>query len=103
MKIVDLSVLNKLVDELNKQAAEALKAKDSNNALEYVVEISKMHGLISVVHQESNILASEIMKVYAAASGEAMNLPAPGSKPNATLKGLIDILPVATKNPDKKN
>ena len=103
MKVVDLSVLNKLVDELNNQANEAVKAKDSNNALDYVVELGKMQGLISLVNHESTILSAEILKVYATSSAEAMNIPLPGAKASPQLKSLIDILPVAVKDPTKKN
>lgn len=103
MKLVDLSVLNKLIDELNVQASSAVRAVNSKDALEYVVELSKMQGILSMIHHESNLLSAEIVKAYGLSSAEAMNLTPSQTKTNPGVKSLIDILPSSIKEPTKKN
>ena len=101
MKLIDLSALNKLVDELNDQAALALVAKTSKNPLEYISEVSKMNGLVAMIHHETSLLSTEIVKAYNAASAEALNMGKPVADQTG-LKGMLDIHGPSIKD-TKKN
>jgi hypothetical protein len=98
MKLVDLSALNRLVEELNAQATLALAAKEP---LDYIAEVGKLYGLVSLLSHETNLLSTEIIKCYNSGSAEAMNLGQP-TKSSPSLKHLIDILPEGIKD-FKKN
>lgn len=59
---VDLSALNRLMDELNAQAKKADEAHEATVAHEYLIEPSKMLGLVTMVSHESGLLVTDILK-----------------------------------------
>jgi hypothetical protein len=93
MTKVDLTALNRLMDELNAQARKADEAHEGVVAHEYLIELSKMLGLVTMVSHESALLVTDILKTYNNASAEAQGL---GGK-----KGLTDLLDLMSPRPTK--
>lgn len=59
---VDLSIIKKLIEELESglEAAEQLKTKDGAKISDYVVEMSKAAGLAAGIMQEGTFLVNDI-------------------------------------------
>jgi len=94
---VDLSALNRLMDELNSQAKTAEVTKEAGVANEYLVELSKMLGLVTMVSHESALLVTDILKTYTNASADAQL--GPGVKGTKSLTDILDLMsPKPKKN-----
>lgn len=76
MAKIDFSLLNRLVAESNTSLELANKQKElaSKGSLQqsndYVVELSKVYGLIAAVYAESSALISDIAKEVKQSSGQ---------------------------------
>ncbi len=70
---VDLSLLKKLVDELeNSLAAAELMKTDSIDNKDYIVEMSKCSGLASGIMSESTCLVGDIHGCIMSVQGQPM-------------------------------
>lgn len=68
MAKVDFSLLNRLVSESNTSLELALKQKElgtkgsAQASNDYVVELSKVYGLVAAIYAESSALISDLAK-----------------------------------------
>lgn len=96
---VDLSLLNKIIKELNDQLALAEKVKESDptNNHAYVAELAKCMGLVSTVAVEATALSHDYMKLI-----KINSVPA-GALTGALGGGGVDDLFGDLFSPKKKN
>ena len=66
---VDLTLIKKLVDELDKTISLSEKIKESSDNNEYIIEMSKGIGLCSGIVSEGTMLIADIAELLSTASG----------------------------------
>lgn len=74
MSKIDLTLINKLVKELNLQheIVEKVKVASVDNKQEYTVELAKALGLVSTIKMESELLIGDFSKLIKFSTGNVM-------------------------------
>lgn len=86
---IDLSLLKRLVNELENSLNLSMKIKETNNSADFIVEMAKTAGIAAGIVKEASLLVGDIAQV--------------ASAPISKLSDLTGMMSTSVKSTTNKN